>query len=319
MGAFLVRRLLTMVLVFLVISVLIFALVHAAPGDPVSMMIPPDQYNAGTAEYLARMREQLGLNQPLPLQYVSWLRDAVTGDLGYSVASNRPVSELIAERVGPTIELMGLAMLLGLVIAVPLGVLAAAKRNGPVDYVATVVSLVTISTPTFFVGIVAIYFLSLRWGLLPSSGMSDPADGSLPDVLRHLVMPVTILGLGLAGQFTRYVRASVVSELDSDYVRTALAKGVAMRTVLFRHVLRNALIPVITVVALSFPALLGGAVVVEQVFAWPGMGQLSVTAVQRQDYSVIIGFALLVAILVLVSNLLADLLYAVVDPRVVLE
>jgi peptide/nickel transport system permease protein len=308
-----------MVLVFLVISVLIFALVHAAPGDPVSMMIPPDQYNAGTAEYLARMREQLGLNQPLPLQYVSWLRDAVTGDLGYSVASNRPVSELIAERVGPTIELMGLAMLLGLVIAVPLGVLAAAKRNGPVDYVATVVSLVTISTPTFFVGIVAIYFLSLRWGLLPSSGMSDPADGSLPDVLRHLVMPVTILGLGLAGQFTRYVRASVVSELDSDYVRTALAKGVAMRTVLFRHVLRNALIPVITVVALSFPALLGGAVVVEQVFAWPGMGQLSVTAVQRQDYSVIIGFALLVAILVLVSNLLADLLYAVVDPRVVLE
>jgi ABC-type dipeptide/oligopeptide/nickel transport system permease component len=319
MVAFLVRRLLTMLLVFWVISVLIFAMVHLAPGDPVSMMIPPDQYNAGTAEYLAQVRAELGLDRPLPLQYFSWLGDALTGNLGYSVASNRPVVDLIAERIGPTIELMGLSLLLGLVVAVPLGVLAAVKRNGVVDYVATLVSLVTISTPTFFLGIVAIYVFSLRLGWLPSAGMSDPTDQSVPDILRHLVMPVTILGLGMAGQFTRYVRASMVSELSSDYVRTALAKGVGMRTVLFRHVLRNAMIPVITVVALSFPALLGGAVVVEQVFAWPGMGQLSVTAVQRQDYSVIIGFALLVAVLVLVSNLLADLLYSVVDPRVVLE
>jgi peptide/nickel transport system permease protein len=282
-------------------------------------MVPPDQYNAGTSDYLAQARAELGLDRPLPLQYFSWLGHALTGDLGYSVANHRPVVDLIAERIGPTLELMGLALLLGLVIALPLGVLAAVRRNSSADYAATVVSLVTISTPSFFLGIVAIYFLSLRWGLLPSSGMSDPTDGSLPDVLKHLVMPVTILGLSMAGQFTRYVRASMVSELTSDYVRTAQAKGLSMRAVLFRHVLRNALIPVITIVALSLPALLGGAVVVEQVFAWPGMGQLSVTAVQRQDYSVIIGFALLVAALVLISNLLADLLYSVVDPRVVLE
>ena len=319
MGAYLIRRLITMLLVFWVISVLIFGLVHAAPGDPVSMMVPPDQYNAGTSDYLAQARAELGLDRPLPLQYFSWLGHALTGDLGYSVANHRPVVDLIAESIGPTLELMGLALLLGLVIALPHGVLAAVRRNSSADYAATVVSLVTISTPSFFLGIVAIYFLSLRWGLLPSSGMSDPTDGSLPDVLKHLVMPVTILGLSMAGQFTRYVRASMVSELTSDYVRTAQAKGLGMRTVLFRHVLRNALIPVITIVALSLPALLGGAVVVEQVFAWPGMGQLSVTAVQRQDYSVIIGFALLVAALVLISNLLADLLYSVVDPRVVLE
>jgi ABC-type dipeptide/oligopeptide/nickel transport system permease component len=319
MGAYLLRRLITMLLVFWVISLIIFALVHLAPGDPVSMMIPPDQYNAGTAEYIRQVREDLGLNRPFALQYVSWLGHALTGDLGYSVTNNRPVSSLIGERVGPTVELMSLALLLGLVIAIPLGVLAAVRRNGLVDYLATVLSLVTISTPTFFVGIIAIYFLSLKLRLLPSAGMADPTDGSIGDLARHLLMPVTILGLGMAGQFTRYVRASMVSELTSDYVRTALAKGRSMTAVLFGHVLRNAMIPIITIVALSLPALLGGAVVVEQVFAWPGMGQLSVTAVQRQDYSVIVGFALLVAALVLFSNLLADVLYSVVDPRVVLK
>jgi ABC-type dipeptide/oligopeptide/nickel transport system permease component len=301
MGAYLLRRLITMLLVFWVISLIIFALVHLAPGDPVSMMIPPDQYNAGTAEYIRQVREDLGLNRPFALQYVSWLGHALTGDLGYSVTNNRPVSSLIGERVGPTVELMSLALLLGLVIAIPLGVLAAVRRNGLVDYLATVLSLVTISTPTFFVGIIAIYFLSLKLRLLPSAGMADPTDGSIGDLARHLV------------------RASMVSELTSDYVRTALAKGRSMTAVLFGHVLRNAMIPIITIVALSLPALLGGAVVVEQVFAWPGMGQLSVTAVQRQDYSVIVGFALLVAALVLFSNLLADVLYSVVDPRVVLK
>lgn len=319
MGAFLVRRILTMVLVFLLISVIIFWLVHMAPGDPVSRLIPIDQYNSATPAFLAHKRHELGLDRPLVLQYFHWFGDAVRGNLGYSVANGRPVSAMIAERIGPTVELMGLALALGIAIALPLGMLAAVRKNGVVDYLATLVSLVTISTPTFFLGIIAIYVLSLKMHLLPSSGMSDPTNGSTTDLLRHLIMPVAVLGLATAGQLTRYVRSGMLSELTSDYVRTGLAKGLPMRHVVVKHVLRNALIPIITIIAIFLPSLLGGAVIVEQVFGWPGMGQLAVTAVTGQDYSVIIAFALLVAILVLLSNLLADLAYAVVDPRVVLK
>jgi len=318
-GAFFVRRILTMVAVFLLITVIIFWLVHMAPGDPVSRLIPIDEYNAGTPAFIAQKRHDLGLDQPLIVQYFRWFGNAVQGNLGYSVASGRPVSSMIGERISPTIELMGLSLALGILIALPLGILAAVRKNGITDYLATVVSLVTISTPTFFLGIIAIYVFSLKLHLLPSSGMSNPNDGSPADLVRHLIMPVLILGLATAGQLTRYVRSSMLSELTSEYVRTALAKGMPMWQVLFKHVLRNALIPIITVIAIFLPGLLGGAVVVEQIFAWPGMGQLAVTAVTRQDNSVIIAFALLVSILVLLSNLLADVLYAVVDPRVVLK
>ena len=215
--------------------------------------------------------------------------------------------------------LAALSLALGIVIALPMGMVAAVRKNGVTDYATTVVSLVTISAPTFFLGILAIYVVSLRLHLLPSSGMSTPTDGSIGDRLRHLVMPVAILGLFTAGQLTRYVRSSMLSELTSDYVRTGLAKGLPIWRVVLGHVLRNALIPIITIIAIFLPGLLGGAVVVEQIFAWPGMGQLAVTAVTAEDYSVIIAFALMVSILVLLSNLLADVLYAVVDPRVVLR
>jgi ABC-type dipeptide/oligopeptide/nickel transport system permease component len=319
MTIFLVRRAATTVVVFLVITVIIFSLVHAAPGDPVAMLIPPGDLNAGSVEFIARKRQELGLDQPLPLQYLSWLGDALRGDFGYSVAGQRPVSELIGERIIPTVELMSLSLLAGILIALPLGVVAAVYHNRFADYVATFISLASVSIPSFFVGIVAIYVFALKFGLLPSAGMSNPTDGSPLDLLRHLVLPVAILGLSTAGTLARYVRSSMLTELQSDYVRTALAKGVPMRRMLFRHALRNALIPIITVIALFLPGLLGGAVVIEQVFAWPGMGQLAVTAVSRQDYAVIIAFALLVSVLVLVSNLLADVLYAIVDPRVVLK
>jgi peptide/nickel transport system permease protein len=318
-GSFLIRRIVTMVVAFLLITVIIFWLVHLAPGDPVRQLIPIDEYNSGTPAFIAMKRHELGLDKPLIVQYFRWFGDAIHGNLGYSVASGRPVSSMLAERISPTLELMGLSLLLGILIALPLGMLAAVRKNGITDYLATVVSLVTISTPTFFFGIIAIYVFSLKLNLLPSSGMSNPTDGSTSDLLRHLVMPVVVLGLATAGQLTRYVRSSVLSELSSEYVRTALAKGIPMWKVLLKHVLRNALIPIITVIAIFLPGLLGGAVVVEQIFAWPGMGQLAVTAVTRQDNAVIIAFALMVAILVLLSNLLADLLYAVVDPRVVLK
>jgi len=319
MGAFIVRRLFVNVGVFLLITMGIFALVHAAPGDPVRMMINPEAVAAGGADFVARQRHLLGLDQSLPVQYWDWLLNAVQGHLGYSYVQSRPVTSVIGERVGPTVELMGLAVVLSLVVGIPLGIVAAVRRNTVVDYVATVFSLGAISIPPFFLGITAIYLFSLKWGLLPSAGMSTAGTSSPGDLLRHLVLPVVILGLASAGPITRYARSGLIGELAEDYVRTAEAKGASNTRVVLRHAFRNSLIPLITVIALSIPTLLAGAVVIEQVFAWPGMGQLAISSISQNDYPVVIGFSLYVAALVLFCNLAADVLYAVADPRVVLQ
>lgn len=316
MGAYVIRRLLVNAVVFVFISIAIFLLVRAAPGDPVRMMINPEQLQSGGPAFVAAKRHELGLDQPLPVQYVSWLGRAVTGDLGYSYLDHRPVTTVLGERVGPTILLMGTALVLALIVAVPVGTIAALRRNGPIDYGAAVLSLGAISVPSFFLGIAAIYVFSLSLGILPSSGMSTPGQEGFTDTVRHLVLPAVILGLSVAGPFVRYVRSGLLSELGADYVRTAEAKGASRARVIFRHALRNALIPLITVVMIYVPQLLAGAVVTEQVFAWPGMGQLAVSSISHLDYPVIVGFALYVAILVLLSNLLADVLYRVVDPRI---
>ncbi|OLF18449.1 ABC transporter permease [Actinophytocola xanthii] len=316
MGAYLARRLMTNVLVFFLITIAIFWLVHKTPGDPIAMRIPPDQLNSGTAEYIAQRRHELGLDRPIVVQYWFWLVNAVQGDLGYSLLNGRPVTELLAERIGPTVELMLVGLLISLLIAFPLGILAARRRNSAWDYGTAVVSLGSVSIPVFFVALIGIYLFSLKLQLLPASGISDPTNPGLLDTLSHLVLPAVILGFANSGTYLRYVRSSMITELNADYVRTAEAKGASPRRVVVRHALRNSLIPVLTVIATNMGQLLGGAVVIEQVFAWPGMGQLAVSSVFQQDYSVIVGFALLVAILVLLSNLLADVLYTLVDPRV---
>ena len=316
MAAYLVRRLLVNVLVFFLITIAIFALVHKAPGDPVAMLIPVDQYNSGSAEFIAQKRHELGLDQPIIVQYWNWLANAVRGDLGYSLLNGRPVSELLAERIGPTVELMGVGLIISLLIAFPLGMIAALRRNTALDYGAAAISLGSVSIPVFFVGLIAIYLFTLKFQWLPSSGMSDPQAPGLVDSIRHLILPAVILGFGNSGAYMRYVRSSMITELNADYVRTAEAKGASPPRVVVRHALRNSLIPVLTLIAANIPQYLAGAVVVEQVFAWPGMGQLAVSSVGQHDYSVIIGFALLIAILVLLSNMVADVLYTVVDPRV---
>ena len=319
MTAYLLRRMLTNIVVFLVICLGLFLLVRAVPGDPVRLMVPPDQLGAGSQQFIDAKRHELGLDRPLAGQFVSWIGDAVTGDLGASFRTNRPVTGMLAERIPPTVLLMGTAMALSWLIALPLGMLAAVRRNTAVDYLAAGFSLGTISVPTFFLGIAAIYVFALRLQVLPSAGMSTPGEGGPGDILRHLVLPAAILGLAGAGPFTRYVRSGLLGELHADYVRTAEAKGAGQVRVLVQHALRNALIPLVTIAALSLPALVAGAVVVETVFAWPGMGQLAVSATNDQDYPVIIGFALVLSLLVIASNLAADLLYAVVDPRVSLR
>jgi peptide/nickel transport system permease protein len=316
MGAYITRRLLINVLVFLLITVVIFWLVHKAPGDPIAMMVPPDQLNAGSAAFIAARRHELGLDDPLIVQYWHWLVNALHGDFGYSLVNGRSVTSLLGERIGPTIELMGTGLVLSLLIAFPLGIVAALRRNTRVDYAATVVSLGSVSVPAFFLALIAIYVLTVKFPILPSAGISDPSAPGLADSLRHLVLPALILGFGNSGAYMRYVRSSMITELGADYVRTAEAKGAPRRRVVVRHTLRNSLIPVLTYVAANLPQQLAGAVVIEQVFAWPGMGQLAVSSVGRHDYSVIIGFALIIAVLVLISSLLADVLYTLVDPRV---
>ncbi|MFI6907711.1 ABC transporter permease [Nonomuraea sp. NPDC050394] len=319
MLAFLVRRLLVNAAVFLLISVGVFVLVQSVPGDPVLMMVNPEQLQSGGPEFLAAKRAELGLDAPAFVRYLIWLRDALGGDLGYSFVSRRPVADVLLERVGPTVLLMSTALVIGLLLAVAVGTLAAVRRNTAVDYAATAASLGTISVPSFFLGIAAIYVFALKLGWVPSSGMSTPGDGGGADVLAHLVLPAAILGLSIAGPFTRYVRAGLLAELGADYVRTAEAKGAGPGRVLLRHALRNALIPLITVVMIYVPQLLAGAVALEQVFAWPGMGQLAVSSIGQLDHPVVIGFAMFIAVLVLICNLAADLLYAVADPRISLS
>jgi peptide/nickel transport system permease protein len=314
--AFVVRRILVNIVVFILIGIGVFLLVRAAPGDPVRMMIRPEDMQEGSEAFIAARRAELGLDDPILLQYGRWFLDAITGNLGDSFVNRQPVSGLLLERLGPTVLLMSTALTISLLIAIPLGTVAAVRRNSSVDYAAAALSLGVISVPSFFLGIVSIYIFSLQLGWLPSSGMSTPGGGGGTDILQHLIMPAAILGLAGAGPLTRYVRGSLIDELSADYVRTAEAKGAAPARVVTRHALRNSLIPLITIIMINIPQMLAGAVVLEQVFAWPGMGQLAVRAVTAQDYPVIVGFALYVAALVLICNLIADIAYAAVDPRV---
>ncbi|HEY3061914.1 MAG TPA: ABC transporter permease [Chloroflexota bacterium] len=320
MQRWILRRLLISVPVLLGITVLSFVFVRLAPGDPVRMMINPEYMAGGAEEYVARLRAQLGLDKPLPVQYVVWLGEVAKGNLGYSYFDRRPVGDVVKERVWPTIELMGTALLIALIVGVPIGLLAAIRQYSLLDYASAVISLATISTPSFFLGLAAIYIFSLKLNLLPTSGMfTAGAPRSIGDDLHHLVLPAMILGLNLSGPFARYARSSLLEVIRQDYLTTARAKGLQDRLVILRHALPNALIPLITVVGIQIPLLFGGAVVVEQIFSWPGMGQLALASITQRDYPVLTGFILIVAVLVLLCNLLADLSYAIVDPRIRLQ
>src|SRR5215207_1081404 len=320
MYRWIVRRILISIPVLLGITVLGFAFVRLAPGDPVRMMINPEYMAGGAEEYVARLRAELGLDKPMPIQYVAWLGEVAKGNLGYSYFDRRPVGDIVKERVWPTVELMGTALLVALCIGVPIGLLAAIHQYSMLDYASAVISLATISTPSFFLGLAAIYIFSLKLNLLPTSGMfTAGTPRSLGDDLHHLLLPAAILGLNLSGPFARYARSSLLEVIRQDYLTTARAKGLRERLIIVRHALPNALIPLITVIGIQIPALFAGAVVIEQIFSWPGMGQLALASITQRDYPVLTGFILIVAVLVLISNLLADVAYAVVDPRIRLQ
>lgn len=292
---------------------LTYILVNLVPGNPVTMLINP---GVSPGE-LAALKHSLGLDKPVWVRYIIWLGQLVHGNFGYSFISEQPVLQMILTRMGATAELMGVSIGVSFLLAIPLGVLVAVRQYSAIDYLTTVSAFVWISLPSFFIGLVLIYVFSLWLNILPPSGQATIGVApSIGDALSHLAMPAAVLALGNVGPTLRYVRASVLDVIHADYIRTAHAKGASGRRVLFRHALRNALLPAITLIGLQIPLLFSGAIITEQVFGWPGMGQLAVQAVMQRDYPTIMGLTLISAVLVLVGNLLADLLYGVADPRI---
>ena len=314
MVGYLATRLGSMLLTLVAASIGLFALIHAAPGDAVTAMLSPTELGNPEAYVQARKRE-LGLDRSVVEQYLLWAGRAVRGDLGTSFRTGTPVAELLLDRLGPTVALIGTVVVGSAVFALVLGFLTAPRKGTATDHVISAVSLVVMSVPAFFLGMLAmhVFAFGLRW--LPSTGMATAGDGGPVDLLRHLVMPAAVLALAEAARLTRFVRAGLLEELGADYVRTALAKG-ASPTRARVHALHNSLLPLITLLVVGVPELLGSTVVIEILFSWPGVGQLTVDAIAYRDYPVIIGFGVVVTAVVLLGNFLGDFLYRLADPRV---
>jgi peptide/nickel transport system permease protein len=311
------RRSLISLPVLLGITFLAFVFINLAPGDPVMVMISPEQSSRLGPEWAAEQRARLGLNRPFAVRYVLWVAEVLRGNFGYSYRTQQPVTEMLGARLGPTALLMGTAMALAIVVGVPLGMVAALRQYSWIDYTATVLGFLVVCLPSFFLGLGLIYLFSIILGLFPTGGIADYGiSSSLGNRLWHLVLPAFVLGMAQTAPLLRYARSSMLEVIRADYITTAKAKGLAAVRVNVRHALPNAAIALITVVALNVPLLVGGAVVTEQVFRWPGMGQLAIDSIQGRDYPVLMGINLVTGILVLTGNLAADLLYALVDPRV---
>ncbi len=304
------RRLAATVPVLLLVTAGVFALLHLTPGDPIDAMMAESADPAAKAS----LRAELGLDRPLAVQYLAWMGRLLRGDLGHSIRNGEPVVENVGRRIRPSLQLAGLAMAVSLLIAVPVGIASAVRRNTSVDRLGTTFALFGICMPNFLLALLLIFLfgVTLRW--LPISGYVDPAE-ELVDGLRSLALPAATLGLALAAVVTRTLRSSMLEALTEDYVRTARAKGLSEWRVMRGHVLRNALIPVVTVLGLQLGTLIGGAVITEYVFALPGVGRLVVDAVFARDYPLVQGVVLLIAVGFIVSNLLVDLLYGLIDPR----
>jgi peptide/nickel transport system permease protein len=313
-----VRRVLVAVPVFLGITLVTFIGIRLAPGDPVRISLNPlIASGPGSAAYIARQRHELGLDRPLPIQYLEWLRNVVHGDFGYSFASGQAVSTIIGQRIWPTLELMGTALAVAVVLGAVVGIAAALRQHSRFDRTSTALSLTFISVPQFFLGLAAIYLLCVRYRVFPTGGMTTlGGSADFVDRLHHLALPALILGLGFAGPFVRYVRTSMLETLGKEYLLAARARGLSGRRVALSHALPNALLPLIAVLGLQVPLLVAGAVVIETIFQWPGMGQLLLNSFLARDYPVLAGFGMILALFVFGGLLLSELLYGLCDPRI---
>jgi peptide/nickel transport system permease protein len=311
MPRYLLSRLLQSIVLVVVVSIVMFALISSAPGGP-AILVQQDV----TAEAAATMRRNLGLDDPVVVRYGRWASRMLQGDAGVSLSNSRPVGLLLAQRFSATALLASAALLLAIVVAIPIGVMSAVRRNRWFDRIATAAAFVGVSVPNFWLGIMMIILFSVTLGWLPSGGMGGSGVVSWWDRLRHLAMPAFVLSAASMAQLTRYTRSSMIGVLREDYVRTARAKGVPQTQVLTRHVLRNGLIPVITVIGVIMPRLFSGAAITESIFAWPGLGRLAVDAALQRDFPVIMALTMLVSVLVISASLVVDLLYSVIDPRI---
>ncbi|WP_314591247.1 ABC transporter permease [Paenibacillus terrigena] len=306
------RRVLQSIPLLWFISVVSFALIKLAPGDPVNSFVTPNM----SAEDVERIRHSLGLDQPVIMQYFIWLKNVLQGNFGYSLTNHRPVLELILERLPATIGLMGSALFLSLIIAIPLSIIAASRKNKLLDRGISMISYIGISIPSFWFGIMLIYIFAVKLHWLPSMGMRTIGVDSFWDIVKHGILPCAVLTFINVSMYSRYIRSQAISQLEEDYVQIQYAYGATKRSVLWRHVLKNVLLPIITILGMSFADLIAGAFITESVFSWPGMGSLGITAVFGLDYPVIMGITMFSSFMLVIGNLVADILYSVVDPRI---
>lgn len=313
MGTYIAKRLAISIPVLFLISVGAFILVHLTPGDPADMYITPDM----TPAQIEMTRAALGLDKPLIVQYADWVGNFLTGNLGFSFGNRQPVLDIIEQRLTPTLLLMSLSLLVAYITAIPLGIWAAVRKDSLLDRCIIGWTFLNVSFPPFFLGLALIYIFAVQLDIFPTGGMSVlGSDGDAAELIMHLVLPVIVMASQFSANMIRYVRSSVIDVMQQNYIRTALAKGLSWRQILWHHVLRNSLIPIITVIGTDLPKIIGGAVITEQIFQWPGIGSLTVAAINSRDYPVLMAIVILSAVAVLIANIIIDILYAVIDPRI---
>jgi len=321
MSTYALRRILQTIPIMFIISVLLFFMVRAAPGGPLTAARRNPNI---TEEQIQKLEEQLGLNRPLPVQYAEWVGKMLRGDMGQSIKFRRPVSEMIGERIPNTLILVGISFMFALLIALPVGILSALKPYSVFDYIATTFTFLGQSLPVYWLGLglILVFYVTLKNPfngnpLFPGGGMNSfGKEGDFLDTLWHLVLPVTALSLGWSAWYSRFLRSSMLEVLHEDYVRTAHSKGLHKRVVHYRHALKNAILPLVTLMALDLPTLFAGALFVETIFSWPGMGRLFWDAARGRDYPVLLAVVMITAVLIIGANILADLVYGFLDPRV---
>ncbi len=311
------RRLLLLIPTLFAVSLIAFGIMQLAPGDPVRIYLSDGMGNTASPEDIERMREKLGLNDPLPVQYVRWLGEAAQGNFGYSIVSHRPVSEVILEKLPASLSLMGISLFVSVCLGLTIGTIAAIKQYSIFDYLTTTFAFLGNALPSFWIGMILIWVFSVRLGWLPTGQMHSvsTSDPAWLDSLKHYILPVAVTSFVSIITWVRYQRTSMLEVLHQDYIRTARAKGLHERRVILLHAWRNSLIPIVTLVGMSVATLVGGSYVIETIFAWPGLGQYGFDAVLARDYPVIMGITMFSALFIIFGNLLADVAYILLDPR----
>ena len=312
MRRYIVKRILQMIPVIILVSIFSFMIIHFAPGDPINMYIRQDM----TQQEIDELRVDLGLDGTIAEQYLAWLSNLCRGNWGNSLINHQPVAKQIFEKLPATLLLMGTSFVLSILMSIPLGLVSGMKKNKAADQFISIFAYIGISIPAFWLALMLIIIFSLNLHWLPSNGMRTVGSNSVLDILWHLILPGIVLSVGNTAVFTRYIRSNTITQLEEEYVLTAKAKGVSKRRIMTGHVLKNCLLPIITIAGMNLASLVTGSFIIESVFGWPGMGTLGMSAINSRDYPMIMGFTMLSCVILIIGNFIADLLYGVADPRI---